>query len=69
MHAKKLCRRQDNKPEPQLPQIRFAESIASLAGVALYNTWLKNVPLKKMLMYALMCTTVAVVSFSCLITL
>ena len=40
--------------DPALPlshQIRLAGAIASLAGVALYNTWLKKVPLKKMLMW------------------
>ena len=35
---------------PSLFQIRFAGSIASLVGVALFNVWLKKVPLKKMLM-------------------
>ncbi|KAG1659431.1 hypothetical protein FOA52_001102 [Chlamydomonas sp. UWO 241] len=37
-----------------LGRVRLAGSIASLCGVALYNVYLKRVPLKKMLMWCLL---------------
>ena len=35
------------------PQVRLAAAVASLAGVALYNTCFKRVPIRRMLIWAM----------------
>ncbi|EFJ45107.1 hypothetical protein VOLCADRAFT_64019 [Volvox carteri f. nagariensis] len=41
-----------------LGRVRLGGSIASLAGVAIFNTWLKNVPLRRMLWWVMVVGTV-----------
>lgn len=39
-------------------RVRLVGALASLAGVAVYNTWLKNVPLRRMFLWTAVLGTV-----------